>query len=287
MSLKLMYITNRPDVALIAEAAGVDRIFIDMEYIGKAARQGGMDSVQNHHTVEDVKNIRAVLTQSDLLVRVNPIHDATDDYCSSEDEINAVIEAGADIVMLPFFKTVEEVKRFITIVNGRAKTLLLMETPEAAELADEIVAVPGIDEIHLGINDMSLGYGKTFMFELLADGTVENLCLKFKRAGIPYGFGGVASIGTGKLPAEAILKEHYRLGSSMVILSRSFCNVNKDTDLNYIREKFEIGVRSMRAFENEIAIHSRYFEENEEAVAESVAEIVEQIEKGHADSSNE
>ncbi len=287
MSLKLMYITNRPDVALIAEAAGVDRIFIDMEYIGKAARQGGMDSVQNHHTVEDVKNIRNVLTKSQLLVRVNPIHDATEEYCSSEEEINAVIEAGADIVMLPFFKRVEEVKKFIAYVDGRAKVLLLMETPEAAELADEIIAVPGIDEIHLGINDMSLGYGKTFMFELLADGTVESLCLKFKRAGIPYGFGGVASIGTGKLPAEVILKEHYRLGSSMVILSRSFCNVNKDTDLNYIREKFEIGVRSMRAFENEIAIHSRYFEENEEAVAESVAQIVKQIEKGHADSSNE
>lgn len=112
MSLKLMYITNRPDVALIAEEAGVDRNFLDMEYIGKAARQGGMDSVQNHHTVEDVKNIRAVLTKSQLLVRVNPIHEASDEYCSSEEEINAVIEAGADIVMLPFFKTVEEVKKF-------------------------------------------------------------------------------------------------------------------------------------------------------------------------------
>ena len=287
MALKLMYITNRPDVALIAEAAGVDRIFIDMEYIGKAARQGGMDSVQNHHTVEDVKNIRKVLTKADLLVRVNPIHEASTDYCSSEEEIEDVIAAGADIIMLPFFKTVEEVRTFVAIVAGRAKTLLLMETPEAAELVDEIIAVPGVDEIHLGINDMSLGYGKTFMFELLADGTVESLCLKFKRAGIPYGFGGVASIGTGKLPAEAILKEHYRLGSSMVILSRSFCNVNKDTDINYIREKFEIGVRSMRAFENEIAIHSRYFEENEEAVAKSVAAIVEQIEKGRVDSSNE
>ncbi len=287
MSLKLMYITNRPDVALIAEEAGVDRIFIDMEYIGKAKRQGGMDSVQNHHTVEDVKNIRAVLTKSQLLVRVNPMHEASDEYCSSEEEINAVIEAGADIVMLPFFKTVEEVKKFIAYVGGRAKVLLLMETPEAADLVDEIIAVPGIDEIHLGINDMSLGYHKTFMFELLADGTVEDLCLKFKRGGIPYGFGGVASIGTGKLPAEAILKEHYRLGSSMVILSRSFCNVNKDTDLNYIREKFEIGVRSMRAFENEIAIHSRYFEENEEAVAECVAQIVHEIECGKADRSNE
>ena len=277
MFLKLMYITNRPDVALIAEQAGVDRIFIDMEYIGKADRQGGMDSVQNHHTVDDVKAIRSVLTKSDLLVRVNPIHEETADYCSSKDEIDEVIQAGADIVMLPFFKTVEEVQRFINIVDGRVKTMLLMETPEAADLVDKIIAVPDIDEIHLGINDMSLGYGKKFMFELLSDGTVEKLCLKFKLAGIPFGFGGIASIGTGQLPAEAILKEHYRLGSSMVILSRSFCNVNRNMSLDHIREKFSIGVRSMMAFEDEISVHSNYFKRNVNTVAECVHSIVKSI----------
>lgn len=46
-----MYITNRPEVAHIAESAGVDRIFIDMEFIGKGLRQRGMDTVQNHHTI--------------------------------------------------------------------------------------------------------------------------------------------------------------------------------------------------------------------------------------------
>lgn len=39
MPLKLMYITNSEDVAHIAEEAGVDRIFVDMEYIGKTDRQ--------------------------------------------------------------------------------------------------------------------------------------------------------------------------------------------------------------------------------------------------------
>lgn len=45
-----------------------------MEYIGKAQRQGGMDTVQNHHTVEDVARLRPVLDQAELLVRVNPVH---------------------------------------------------------------------------------------------------------------------------------------------------------------------------------------------------------------------
>lgn len=38
--LKLMYITNRPKIAQIVEEAGVDWIFVDMEFIGKDKRQG-------------------------------------------------------------------------------------------------------------------------------------------------------------------------------------------------------------------------------------------------------
>ena len=38
-----MYITNRPEIAKIAEKAGVDWIFVDMEFIGKDARQGGLE----------------------------------------------------------------------------------------------------------------------------------------------------------------------------------------------------------------------------------------------------
>lgn len=194
MSLKLMYITNSPDVAKIAEAAGVDRIFVDMEYIGKANRQGGMDTVQSHHTVQDIENIKRAVNKADVMVRVNPIHEATEEYCSSKDEIDAAIKAGADIIMLPYFKTDDEVKTFVELVDGRAKTLPLVETPEAVEVIDEILTIDGIDEIYVGLNDLSLGYGKKFMFELLSDGTVEKLCLKFKLAGIPYGFGGIPAV---------------------------------------------------------------------------------------------
>ena len=71
--LKLMYITNKPEIASIADAAGVDRIFIDMEYIGKGERQGGLDTVQSHHTVEDVREVKKVLSNAQLMVRVNPV----------------------------------------------------------------------------------------------------------------------------------------------------------------------------------------------------------------------
>ena len=270
MALNLMYITNNTEIALIAENAGVQRIFVDMEYIGKEKRQGGMNTVKNHHTISDVKNISNILTSAKLLVRVNPIHNGNEMYSSSKEEIDAVISAGADIIMLPYFKSVDEVKTFIDLVAGRTQTLLLFETAEAVERVDNILKVPGIDEVFIGLNDLSLSYHKKFMFQLLTDGTVERLCLKFRLAGLRYGFGGIAAIGTGTLPAECILKEHYRLGSSSVILSRSFCNTDEISDLNEMKEIFDNGLKRMRDCEKEIAVHSRYFYSNIERVNDAV-----------------
>lgn len=221
--MKLMYITNRPEVAKIAQDAGVDWIFVDLETVGKQARQGGMDTVQSKHTVADVAALRLYVKAGGLLVRVNPI------YEGSQAEINAVIAAGADIIMLPYFKTKEEVAAFLGFVGGRCRTMLLFETPEAADLAADIAAMDGVEFCYIGLNDLHLGYGMRFMFQLLADGTVEKLCGIFRKAGKPYGFGGIARIGGGALPAEAVLGEHVRLGSQAVIVSRSFCNADKES----------------------------------------------------------
>lgn len=54
-----------------------------------------------------------------LLVRINPIHEATKEYCSSKEEIDIAIANGADIIMLPFSKTLNEVAQFLTYVDGR------------------------------------------------------------------------------------------------------------------------------------------------------------------------
>ena len=275
--LKLMYITNRPDIAQIAETAGVDRIFVDMEFIGKAERQGGLDTVKSHHTVSDVAVIKNAVESAEVLARVNPIHDALPDYPSSRDEIDATVAAGADIIMLPFFKTVEEVRAFLELVGGRARTMLLVETPEAAERIDEILELPGIDEVYIGLNDLSLGYHLPFMFQLLADGTVEQICFKLRQKGISFGFGGIASLGNGLLPSEYIIREHYRLKSSCAILSRSFCDVTKVKHVGIINAMFLKGVREIRALEEECEKHARFFWDNEAAVRRQVAQITERL----------
>ena len=271
--LKLMYITNRPDIAQSAETAGVDRIFVDMEFIGKDERQKGLDTVKSRHTFLDIANIKQAVEMAEVLARINPIHDPLPDYPGSAVEIDRTIAAGADIIMLPYFKTPEEVRTFLKLVNGRVRTMLLLETREAVEHVDEILSIPGIDEIHIGINDLSISYGKRFMFELLADGTVEQLCFKFRKKGIPFGFGGIASLGNGLLPSEYVIKEHYRLGSTCVILSRSFCDVMKIHHIGIINDTFLKGVRKIRELEQECAPHSEYFQKNQRMVEQKVAEI--------------
>ncbi len=274
MSLKLMYITNRTDIAKIAENAGVDRIFVDLEYIGKNLRQGGMDTVQNRHTPNDAAKIKKVLARSELLVRVNPIHDASEDYNSTEQEIEEVISAGADIIMLPYFKTANEVKRFISAVNGRAKTMLLFESAKSVENIDEILALEGIDEVYIGLNDLSLDYGRKFLFSILADGTVEKITKKFKGKKLPFGFGGMATLDGGVLPGSKVLPEHFALGSQCVILSRAFCNTNLITDLQEIENIFKNGVKQIREYEDFCSKqNTEFFEQNHKELQEIVENI--------------
>lgn len=274
--LNLMYITNNPDVAVIAEESGVDRIFVDMEFIGKDIRQGGLDTVQNHHTIEDIRRIKSVLSKAKVLVRINPIHQNFEGYFDSKEEIDAAIDAGADILMLPFFCTVKEVEEFIAYVDGRVQTCLLLETPEAANIIDEILDVPGIDMVHIGLNDMHLAMGLTFMFELLANGMVDQLAGKIKARGIPFGFGGIAGLHGGALPGSYVLKEHYRLGSSMVILGRSFCNTNVITDREDIIKIFQSGISEIRGLECGIQNVVEYFNANHQRVVEAVERIVQE-----------
>ena len=272
MAIKLIYITNNEAVASIAQDSGVDWICIDLEVRGKAARQGHLNTVQSDHSVEDVRRLRPLLHSSELLVRVNP------PYKGTGLEVEQVIAAGADIVMLPYFKEKQEVENFIACVDGKSKTCLLLETPEAAANIDSILSVPGIDSIHIGLNDLHLACGMSFMFELLADGTVERLCQKIGAKQIPYGFGGMGRIGELQPPAEAILAEHYRLGSNMVILSRSFCNAAEIKDPGQIREIFDTGVKKIRACEAGLQEKDNtFFESNREYVRERIIAVADTL----------
>ena len=274
MSITLMYITNKPEIALIAQKAGVDRIWVDLEVIGKEKRQSGMNTVKSKHLVSDIYKIKPLLTTSKMMVRVNPLNN------DSEEEINEVIKAGAEYLMLPMYRTKAEVEKFIALVNGRAKIMLLLETIDAEKNLDAYIDLPEIDEIHIGLNDLHLEYKKKFMFELLANGKVEEITKKLKAKNIKFGFGGFARVGHGILPAEMIITEHYRLGSTMGILSRGFCDANLVDDSKKIEKLFIDGVKQIREQEKQIEIYSiEQYLLNYNSVIVKVNKIVKEIEE--------
>ena len=272
--LKLMYITNSLPIALIAERNGVDRVWVDLETIGKEERQKGRDSVKSKHTIADIAKIKPHLTKSEMLVRINPWHE------NSRYEIDASIDAGADMLMLPYWKTMEEIHCFLRAVRGRCRTTLLLETREAVECVDEVLCGGGFDEIHIGLNDLHLSYKLDFMFELLTNGIVERLCEKFAKAGIPYGFGGIAKIGDGAIPAEKIILEHYRLGSTRAILSRTFCDNAKIDSIEEIDRVFTLNMKKIREFEEGIpGLTEEDFSENRQELIVGVEKVAEEMRK--------
>lgn len=269
MPLTLMYITNSVDVALIAEKYGVDRVWIDLETLGKELRQKNFDSVKSHHSIDDIKKISPLLTKAEMMVRTNPWNE------NSVREIEEVISAGAQRIMLPMWTYKDEVVKFLTTVNGRVKTTLLLETIGARECLDEVLKLDGIDEIHIGLNDLHIQYGMKFMFELLADGTVEDICNKIKKAGIPYGFGGIAKLGYGDVPAEMVISEHYRLGSTRAILSRAFCDTSKVNELSEVERIFFTEMNKLREYEKNAAeFTAEEFESNRKAFLDGVNKVV-------------
>lgn len=271
MAINLMLVTSDIENIKEAQEAGVDRIFFDLEYVNKRERQQGRNTLILHNNIEEIPEIRSVVHKSELLVRVNILNP------QSKSEIDNAIKYGADIIMLPMVMDAEDVKILVDYVGGRAKVMPMIETSQALARIDDILAVNGIDEIYIGLNDLHISMGLTFMFELLSGGLVEYVAEKIKKAGIKFGFGGMAKIGEGNLPAEAILAEHYRLGSNSVILSRTFRNEvgnNKDK-VDLVAE-----VKKIRDKEKEFKSWTKVdFENNRIFVKEKVAEIVDSISK--------
>jgi 2-keto-3-deoxy-L-rhamnonate aldolase RhmA len=212
----LFLITNSPEIAARASSCGVDKIMVDLEILGKEERQGHLNTVISSHTIDDVIAVRQRVPFGNLVVRINPIHPDT------ENEIDRVVNAGADIIMLPMFRNVEEVKRFTKAVDFRAKTCLLVETVGAMNSLKECLEIPGIDRVHIGLNDLHLELGNKFMFEPLANGLVDYMSTIIQNAGKPFGIGGIARINEGILSSELIIADHVRLGSTAAILSRTF-----------------------------------------------------------------
>lgn len=246
--IKYIFITNDPALAQFAQSAGVQRIMVDLEVDGKQERQGHLDTLISQHCFADIQPIKAVLSSTELIVRLNPLGP------NSQSEIEQALAAGADILMLPMFHSADQVAVFCSMVDGRAGVMPLVETYAAAQDIAGVAAVPGVTEVFIGLNDLHLDMQLQFMFETVASGLVEELINQVHAVGKPCGFGGIARVGEGLIPGEMVLAEHVRLGSSGVILSRTFHR--KSENLDDVANNMDLQVEMAKLNDSELLLRS-------------------------------
>jgi 2-keto-3-deoxy-L-rhamnonate aldolase RhmA len=240
--VELTLITNKSLFARRAEFAGINRIMIDLERFGKAKRQCGRQFFLSDHHPSDIDLIRAILFAASVQVRVNPWHQ------KSVSEINDVISRGAQIVMLPMVRDRQQAVRFVDAVNGRARTSLLIETASALNDCEKLLGVEGVDEAHIGLNDLAIDLGHEFIFEVLVDRRLDGVAYIASQRHLRFGFGAVAGRGCGPLPIdpEIIISEQARLGANVAWLGRSYSRACEKltrselvNEIHWVRSKFE------------------------------------------------
>ena len=126
--------------------------------------------------------------------------------------------------MLPYFSNPSELEAFVDIVGGRAEVSALVETRSAADGIERLVRVPGVAEIHVGLNDLHLHLKLPSHFHVLGLPLFARIAQCVREAGIPFGFGGVARVSDESLPVPSrlMLAQFPYFGADRSLVSRAF-----------------------------------------------------------------
>jgi len=217
--MKLFLFTSELKLAKLAEQSGMDSIMIDWEQ--KTAESEAADgSVDTPHDLEQL------VSELEIPVSVR-INGAKDDL---EDEINIACEYGAQYIMLPMANYEDDVYKFIDLVNGRAQTIIQIETQQLVNRLDKIRNISW-DYAYIGMLDLASSRGEESIWPLFLDHTIENIVTKLQ--GRSIGFGGITVVGGGSpVPFTMLLHEMTRLACTLSFMRRSFKRELKDRDFN-------------------------------------------------------
>lgn len=210
---RLLLFSTNPSFICETVAAGIHGIIVDCEHVGKERRQASADTEINLNTVEDLRSVRAC-TEATVICRINGYGPGT------PEEVERVVAAGADEILLPMARSVAEVEAVLKAVNGRCRVGMLIETVAAVGLAADLSRLP-LSRVYVGLNDLAIERRTPNLFTALADGTVERVREHFRR--IPFGFGGLTLPEFGRpIPCRLFLAEMARLQCNFTFLRRSF-----------------------------------------------------------------
>ena len=206
-----------------AVSGGMSGFVVDWESKTKDERQAGFDTQINCDTVEDLVRVRA-LTRARILCRLNQYVDER----TRCDEIEAAVDAGADEILLPMIRTVEEVDAALAHTRARCGVGILIETKDAVALAAELGQLR-LARIYIGLNDLAIDRSKATIFDSLEDGTVDYVRQFVK---VPFGVAGLTLPDRGyPIPCCLLISEMARLRCVFTFLRRSFLADTKCKDI--------------------------------------------------------
>ncbi|WP_020533530.1 hypothetical protein [Flexithrix dorotheae] len=217
----------------VLEDAGIDGVIIDWETKGKDHRQHFFNTQITKHSLADLKLI-SKFTSAKITCRVNG------QAFLNKREILDAIEGGADEVLIPMVKTLEEVDFVFQVVREKAKVALMLETEEALLLADQLDKYP-VSKFFVGLNDLSIQRNSRNIFKPISDGTITELRPKITK---PFGMAGLTHPMEGNpVPCHRLIKEMVRFNCTFAFLRRSFYRdlekYNAKEILKAIRLQFE------------------------------------------------
>lgn len=212
--IDLALFTTDPDMAKQAKAAGIDRVVVDWETSGKAARQSGYSTEINDDCPDHVRELAGRLSIP-TLVRIDHV-----DQAQVERDIEVAIDCGAESIMFPMARTPEQAERFVDRIAGRVRSIVQIETQSLVDRIADLQQI-GWDSVYIGLNDLMISRGADWIWRPVLDGTVDHIFETLSDRNV--GFGGVTVIGGGRpIPFTMLFAEMARLGCSMSFLRRSF-----------------------------------------------------------------
>lgn len=233
-SLGLWLFVNDVAEAVCAEQAGFTGVVVDWEMPAEAGRQVNLELHQSN--LDLVLGELSTAIHCPVMCRVNQYSDNT------EEEVARALSQGANSILLPMVRKFEDALDFKNIISGKAKWGLMIETPEALEIAQQLAGLEP-DFVYVGLFDLMYTRDRKHLFEPLVNGEVTALRRQFHH--IPFGVAGLTVIDRGEpIPSLELLKELSYQNCDFTFLRRSFkrdiCNRNMREEINLLNDAWQL-----------------------------------------------
>jgi citrate lyase beta subunit len=236
-SMKLILITNDIQEISLASRHGIHTILVDLERGSKISRQKGKSLFISDHKLDDLDRIRRVFPDLEIITRINSLHRG------STEEVDAVLQAGTDAVMVPYFQTADELFEMSGIIGGRAEVIPLFETIRSIESLESCHRRVGFHTCHFGLNDLALEQGWDSIFHAFQWPPFEQALSAARALQLSFGIAGVANQLDNSLPVDPceFFARQVSLGGRNFWLSRSFRSILRLSDAeSKLRENMAI-----------------------------------------------